>query len=343
MVNVLELDRYLQENPATIEFILEGIGCPNVKTNYRNHEIRCSREEGGNPSSVLVDTSTLHFKCFSTEEKGTLYNLVMIKLDISFKDSLCWINDFLGLEFDNSNFVPTRINYPFGGFYKNLICNEDEYVELKVKTYDETILEEFCPACNIKFLKDGIDFMTQNKFNLGYDREHDKIVIPQWSPQGDLVGIMGRSNDPSVPHGLRWLPIISCQRQYTLFGYHQNYTEIQNKQLCVITESEKGVMQLASMGYNYGLATCKNNVSPTQARYIKSLGVDKVILAYDHGQEEEYIRQQAEKLKISNQICSNKVGYIFDKDGEILKDKESPTDLGSSVFKELGNRYVTWI
>lgn len=92
----------------------------------------------------------------------------------------------------------------------------------------------------------------------------------------------------------------------------------------MIGESEKFVQQLHTMRSRIGLATCGNDVSEVQAKYIKGLMVKKVILAYDEGLKEEQIRTQAEKLILNNSVFSNKVGYIFDKSNEILKKEVKP-------------------
>ena len=104
----------------------------------------------------------------------------------------------------------------------------------------------------------------------------------------------------------------------TLYGYHTNYGNIQNKNLCIIGESEKFTQQLDSFGCYLGLASCGCHLSDTQAKYIKGLLVDKTILAYDEGLEEEYIREEAKKLKVNNTIFNNKVGYVYDRENIII-------------------------
>ena len=71
----------------------------------------------------------------------------------------------------------------------------------------------------------------------------------------------------------------------------------------------------------------------------------KIILAYDEGLEEEQIRSQAEKLVLNNSVFQNRVGYIFDRDNEILPkgSKASPSDLGISSFLSLIKKCVIWL
>lgn len=156
---------------------------------------------------------------------------------------------------------------------------------------------------------------------------------------------MGRSIDSECPKEERWLPVIPCSRSLTLFGYHRNYEMIQQKRLCIIGESEKFPQQLDSFGCQLGLGSCGCNLSDTQIKYTKGLLVDKTILAYDEGLDEEYIREEAKKLKIDNAIFNNHVGYIFDRNNVIIpkNSKGSPSDFGKDKFAYLVKNCVVWI
>ena len=104
-------------------------------------------------------------------------------------------------------------------------------------------------------------------------------------------------------------------------------------------------MQLDSMGYNFGLATCTNSVSETQAKYAKALMVENIVIAFDEGVSEDILIESAEKLKMKNPLFKNRVGYIYDGDNEFLPkgSKASPTDLGQDIFKSLIKYKIKWI
>lgn len=340
-MNVLRLNEHISGDKEAVEKILLELGCENIRYNPSKEEFRFSRAEGTNPTASRIFVPSLGYQCFSSGSRGSIYNLIMEKRNCNFPQALKWAASQLGIEDAALN---EEIKLPFDGFYKNVI-KQTKTPEETMKTYPDNILSQFGNATNLAFLKDGIDLKIQEEFKLGYDLETNRITIPQWNTNGELVGVMGRSNDKNIPNEFRWLPIIPCCRSYTLFGYHINYASIQQKQLCVITESEKGVMQLSTMGHRIGLATCTNSISTAQARFIKALRVDKIVLAYDEGVCEEKLRMEAVKIKCENQIYKNKVGYIFDKNNEILlkASKDSPTDLGRTKFELLANKYVKWI
>ena len=325
---------------SDIKTILESLNFSDIKI-QNDREIRCSREKGGNSTSVRVNINTLSYTCFSTNEYGNIYTAVMSRLHYNFPQALSWVADVLGLEKASFN---KKTKLPFGGFYKKLI-RESADPELYMKKYDTSILEQYKNSYNLMFFNDGISFQTQKDFNIGYDISTNRITVPQYDVGGNLVGIMGRENDLNGKKEDRWLPIIPCSRSLTLYGYHKNYQNIQKNQMCLIFESEKSIMQLHTQGYNIGLATCKNSISPTQQKYIKALMIPNIIIAYDEGVDEYQLINMAEKLKVDNQIYKNNVGYIYDKENEILKkgSKASPSDLGPEVLTRLVNEKIRWV
>lgn len=341
-MNAVRLSEFLINNKDGILTILESLDFTNIQYNSSKNEFRFAREEGRNPSSVRLNLDTLLFKSFSTNEKGNIYTLVMMKKGYTyFPNSLNYVANLLGLEKDKFD---SKINYPFGGFYKDLV-RESQEPEYTMETYDETILETYLHKYNAMFFNDGINYQTQEKFKVGFDLETCRITIPEYTLDGKLCGVMGRSIWSQEPHESRWIPIIPCSRSLTLYGYHQNYKSIQEKGMVVIGESEKFPQQLDSFDCNIGLATCGNSISPVQEKYIKGLLVPKIILGYDDGLEEEYVREQAKKLKVNTSIYTNSVGYIWDGNNEILLkgNKMSPSDVGKKGFMELVKRKVVWI
>lgn len=344
MISVDKLNDYLSGNFDAIMEVLKESGLSSIHPNYKKQEIRCSWEEGSNPSSVIVNVENLLYYCFSNGEKGNIFSLAMTKTGRSFPSTLKWIAGLLGLG-EKSLQGENKKKKPFNGFFGRIARENENPTEVEIKKYDTSILNEYAGKCSYLFAKDGIGYDTQHFFQVGYDLETDRITIPQWTVNGELMGIMGRLNTTDKEVENRWLPIISCQRSSTLYGYHYNYAEISKKGYCLIGESEKFVMQLRAMGFHNALATCGCNISKSQEKYVKSLLCNRLILCYDEGLKEEQIREEAKKLQMTNPMLKNKVGYIYDANGEILKkgSKNSPSDLGKPALTELMRKKVIWL
>ena len=339
-MNVMRVNEALSADENIVREILEELEFTQLTFDTCKRTFRFAREEGRNPTSMVLNLDTLSFHCFSTNSKGNLYTLIMQRKDMNFPTALKWAADFAGLDREEYDI---DIKLPFGGFFQGLVREISE-PEFSMKTYDESELDEYKGFYNTMFFKDGISFESQEKFNIGYDALSNRVTIPIYSLDNKLIGIMGRYNGKCEKEE-RWLPIIPCSRSLTIYGFNENYQSIQEKGMAIIGESEKFVMQADSFGCHIALATSGCHISDTQAKHIKSMFLPKIILAYDEGLSEEDIIAEAEKLKMDNQIYKNQVGYIYDREHKYLPEgsKASPSDLGKEVFSTLVKEYVVWL
>ena len=339
-MNVMRVNEALSADEDIVREILEELGFTQLTFDACKRTFRFAREEGRNPTSMVLNLDTLSFHCFSTGNKGNLYTLIMQRKDMNFPNALKWAADYAGLDKEEYDI---DIQLPFGGFFQGLVKEISE-PEFSMKTYDESKLDEYKGFYNTMFLKDGISFESQEKFDIGYDALSNRVTIPIYSLDNKLIGIMGRYNGKCEKEE-RWLPIIPCSRSLTIYGFNENYQSIEEKGMAIIGESEKFVMQADSFGCHIALATSGCHISDTQAKHIKSMFLPKIILAYDEGLSEEDIIAEAEKLKMDNQIYKNQVGYIYDREHKYLPEgsKASPSDLGKEVFSKLVKECVVWL
>lgn len=336
----MRVNEALSADEDVVREILEELGFTQLTFDACKRTFRFAREEGRNPTSMVLNLDTLSFHCFSTNSKGNLYTLIMQRKDMNFPNALKWAADYVGLDKEEYDI---DIQLPFGGFFQGLVKEISE-PEFSMKTYDESELDEYKGFYNTMFLKDGISFESQEKFDVGYDALSNRITIPIYSLDNKLMGIMGRYNGKCEKEE-RWLPIIPCSRSLTIYGFNENYQSIQEKGMAIIGESEKFVMQADGFGCHIALATSGCHISDTQAKHIKSMFLPKIILAYDEGLSEEDIIAEAEKLKMDNQIYKNQVGYIYDREHKYLPEgsKASPSDLGKDIFTKLIKECVVWL
>lgn len=337
-MNLLRITEELQRDENLIYQLIESLGYEDIRDCGDNFRFK---NLDGDSANAIAFYKTGYFVNFTRGMRGDAFAFVMYAKQCNFVTALNYIVKTLHL---NQEVLNEEVEYPFGGFYRKLIKTQSE-PESDMPTYDESILSDYSGMFNTMFFKDGISFCTQAKYKVGYDVWSNRITIPEYTFDGRLCGIMGRLNDSHCNHEERWLPLIPCSRNLTLFGYHRNYATIQQKNLAVIFESEKSTMQMNTFGSKVALSSCGCHLSNTQVRYLKALMVNRLILAYDEGLDEEYVREEAKKLKMDNQLIQNKVGYIYDREHDILKvgTKASPSDLGKKAFSELMKRKVVWL
>lgn len=342
-MNVIKLNEILMDDDNALYSIIESLGFEDIreKNGSNGGYFVFPNLDGDNKGAINVYKNSLNYNNYTRGIKGNIYTLVMDIKKVNFPKALEYVAKTLGI---NKELLNSEIKYPFNGFYLDIIKSIQE-PELSMQTYDLNILDEYSNKYSKLFFEDGISYTSQQKYGVGYDIWSNRITIPEFTFDGKLCGIMGRLNDRNCAHEERWLPIIPCSRDLTLYGYVENYNKIKQKDLCIIEESEKGVMQMNTMNCNIGLASCKNYLSSIQVKYIKALNVSRTILAYDEGLEEDYIREQAKKLIVDNCFMKNKVGYIYDRNNDLLKKggKQSPSDIGKKGFAELVKHHVVWI
>ena len=341
-MDVCKIKDYILQDDTRIEELLHKAEFAHIKPNGK--EYRCAIEEGGNPTAVRVNINTLAANNFHQGIKGDIITLLQDKLQLNFQKTLQWICKILNLNYGEYE-EKKDIQLPFGGYFKkikhNIYYNPDY-----LKTYDETVLNRYAKMPNMMFLEDNISIETQEFFGVGYDNFTDRITVPWYSVNGELVGVMGRLNQRKVEEGVsKWFPVIPFPKSQTLFGYHQNYKYILDKGIVFMGESEKFPMQLHSMGLKNGLGNGGSMITEFKANHIKTLRPKTIIACYDEGLEEEIILREIEKLKSDNLFYKNKVGYIHDKDNIYLPkgSKSSPSDLGKDIFESLVKNCTVWV
>lgn len=340
-MDVYKIKEYLMDNLDQIPLLLYRAGFADIEE-YNNNEFRCAWDDGLNPMAVRVKIDDLTAQAFSMNVKGDIITLIQEKMKLSFYRTLDFICEVCLIDKKQME-QDYIVELPFGGYYKNI-------AKIRNNTYDdlpiipELDLKVYGVVPNMRFYKDNISIETMERYKIGYDTCTDRISVCWRNEKGDCVGIMGRLNREHKDSESKWFPIIPFPKNQTLYGLYENKKSIKEVSTLFIFESEKGTMQLSSMGLNLGISLGGNSLSKWQINTIKSLFTDRVIVCLDEGLEEEHSKQLAEQLKMDG-FFKNKSGYIFDLENKYLKkgSKNSPTDLGKDVFKSLVKECVVWV
>ncbi len=339
-MDVGQLKDRISNNEGYISTLLECADFLNIKKNGGN-EFRCQWGEGHTNGGVQVKIDSLKANAYSMNFSGDIITLLQNKLDIGFRDTLNWVCKTLG--FRGGEFVSRNIVLPFGGYYREI--KREIYGLGECKTYPEEVLLEFGNTPCMRFYYDGITFATQEKYCVGYDVLSNRFTVPWRNLDGEVIGVMGRINLDDYGEVAKWFPVIPFPKNGVVFGLHENYNTIIQKNICVIGESEKTSLVLDSFGLEVGLGLGGNIVSEAKANLIKSTRAETLILALDEGLSEEVSINNAKALKSNNGYYRNKVGYIYDKENKYIPQgsKASPYDFGKEIFEKLIKECTIWI
>lgn len=204
-----------------------------------------------------------------------------------------------------------------------------------------------------EWIEDGISPEAMDTFNIRYSIPQNKIVIPHYDMNGNLIGIRGRALNPADVAIAKYMPIMengiiyAHPLGYNVYGLNMNKANIAKRKIAIIAESEKSVLQFETFygrARNVCVAVCGSNFSQYQFELVRKAGAERVIIAFDkEGKTWDKQCSYQEKLK---HIClkySNycQMGYIWDTK-KLLDLKDSPTDKGREVFEQL-YKGVVWI
>ena len=291
-----------------------------------------------------IDSKMFH--CYTEcSESFDIIELVCRSKEITFREAIAWICNQL-------NYQDQKIG--FGLENKKNIISDWEFLNnlpidmsskknnVEFDFYNDNILNTFQDKYYQGWINEGISIESMKKYKIKYSVIQQKIVIPHYSINNELLGIRGRTldNEEAELYG-KYTPIKIGDIQYShplsqnLYGLNKNKGAIKKKRKVMLVESEKGVLQTDTMfgEENFTLALCGNKLSNFQRDIILDLGVEEVIIALDRQYEEvdseEYFKWSKHiRKKIIDKLAPYVKVFVVWDTGNILKYKESPTDVG---------------
>lgn len=323
-----EIKRSLLEAPDSIINILTEYDF--YKPQIRYNEIRCGLYEGSNPSAICIrlkNNDNLYVNDFSRNINADIISYIIKVKNVTFKEVLHSIKAELGIE----NFYDLGNKHSaFGGFYDTI---RKQNSALYVKTYPDSILNEFKNVYNLRFIKDNISFEAQDYFNIGYDEASQRITIPIYNPYGEIISIKGRANWNVTDDEPKYLYLIPCAASSTLYGYAQNYVHLQGGTIFIF-ESEKSVLQCYSYGIKSAVALGSNSLSDTQCKLLMSLQPKRIVFMLDKGLDLQNTFNNIEKLRRYTRMSDVTIWY-WDWCKSELPDKSSPSDYGKEELMKI--------
>lgn len=301
---------------------------------------------------------------------GTHCNIIDLLIELegyTFNESMRVIGECLGI---NTNTYRRerglkRINQVNTDLEFLSLHNRKKRVIRKVETiYDDKVLDNFDCVYPLCWRQEGIDGVTAEKFDIRYDYEENRAIIPVRNLNGDLIGVRVRNfNDSAVDRGFKYLPLEYQGDSYrfptstTLYGLYENQEVIKSKRRVILFEGEKSTQIVDSFyeGNCYALSTYGTNFGVVHRDILLTLGVTEVTFAWDKEYCEEYFGESYDNTKEQRlmfgfldklkKACTLLHSYVtinllIDFDDE-LDLKDAPVDKGKEVFESLLKKKVT--
>ena len=321
-MQVNELKEYLLDN-GLCEDVLVALGCGHVRN--RGEYISASNPDGDNKQAIILYLNE-NLNCVNytrqitkTKRATDIFDLVAYFEDCTFPEAMRWVCNTVNLDYyKEPEDVPESLQIL--KLLKSMSSEENnEEDDTPVKPISEKILDYYIPYGNKMFEDDGISLEVQQEFEVGFDPASGYITIPIRDSLGALCGIKGRYFGQPDEHHSKYMYIEKCNKAKILYGYWQNKECIKNSKNLIIVESEKGVQQLATMGFYNAVSTGGKTISKHQVELITRTGCAP-IFAYDQDVSKNELKNIANMFMDGVPIFA-----MIDKDN-ILNEKESPSD-----------------
>ena len=329
-----EILKKLSENPEAIVELLEYYECGKIKVNTR--EVRFARDDrpksGLNISIRLINNDACFVKDYARSEANNIVSWLCKEKNVKFKDVLVTIKRILHLSDDWR--PQSNKREIFGGVYSRIINK----TKPQPKVYNESILNNYLKVGNTRFLKDHLSLESQRRFEIMYNVETDRIVIPIRNTFGDLCGTKCRRNyDTDNEDDPKYIFEYPCQKSLILYGAYQNYPWLYGSDKIFIFEAEKSVIAADSYGYQNAVSIMGNTLSEYQAKELLSLNAKEYIFLLDEGLDLDITFQNAKILKDCAVMRDIQISYFDWTSSLSVGEKESPTDGGRENFKYIIN------
>ena len=342
-MDLKQLKQYIYEN-SDIESLLEKLNCTNIHHEQLGSLI-CARLpdvfNSDNPRSIQIkNNEQLNGSIRSRSINGDIYSVVGYLLygTEEFEEVKDYIYDIAKdicsyLEYDIKSFNRKEKRKDWNYFLRPIQKKrkKQEISIQKNEVADESLLDLYESYLHVEWYNEGINQKTAIEFNIGYDRNTDRITVPIYDEDSNLVGVKGRCVSYSFEKDKKYIALIPFKKTIELFNLHKAMPYIKEKNQVIVFESEKSCLRCWQWGIKNCVAIMGGDLSPNQIVKLKKIAINtEIIFMFDADKTTHQVYLEASKIK-------NRIVKVMVDTNNLLNhvEKDSPTDLGIEVFEKL--------
>lgn len=232
------------------------------------------------------------------------------------------------------------------------VSNIDRYKKrnrvMELPIYDNGLINVFSKIYPQEWLDEHISKESMDKFNIRYSISQNKIIIPHYDIDGNLIGIRGRAlNEYEIEHMGKYMPVKIEKELYShplsqaLYGLHLSKADMAAKGTVILFEAEKSVLLYDTyFEDNIAAAVCGSNFNKVQLDLLlKNVKPKEIIICFDKEYEvagapdgQKYFKKLWDLCKKYSLYCN--ISFVFDRE-KLLGLKDSPIDKGKEIFLRL--------
>lgn len=241
----------------------------------------------------------------------------------------------------------------FSNPYESIYDIESNEIEVNIPKLNKGLLNAFTFYPTPEWLNDGISEEAMKHYNILYSISRNKIIIPHYDVDDNLIGIRGRAlNDEDIQFG-KYMPVMIEGKMYAhplgynLYGLNVVKDNIKKYKMAIVAEGEKSPMQYETMfgaDKNVVVAACGSSFHKYQLDLLIAAGAERVLIAGDKEgetwqQRDAYYYKMKKICERYKNLCT--MGFVWDRE-DLLNLKESPFDRGPEIAKKLLSKGV-WL
>ena len=299
MVRTIKKDTFKVYTSEQIQRVLVGSGLDIQSEVDSDYIIFCPFHANNRTPAGEVDKIRGTFFCFACHHVCDLVEVVTHQTKRTYFEAVRFIksketNSSIELEIEQR--LKTKEMYT-------------QFDELLVKRLAATALES--PRAKTYYSGRKITEASMRKFDLGYSENQDMVTIPVHSPDGMLLGFVGRSVEGKQFKNTPGLP-----KSKTMFNLHR----VKTSRNVYVVESSFDAIRLDQCGFP-AVATLGSNVSNIQTELLKKYFNDIIIIADNDDAGGNMVKKLQEKLSSRVSVIRLETKYkdIGDMEDEDIK------------------------
>lgn len=177
-----EIKAELLKNQDALVELLEYFDFVHIRTSAR--EIRFARDHHGgqNISIRLENNENIFVNDFARGISKDIFSYIIQEKSVTFREVIQKTKKLLNLSDD---WRPQQKKTLFGGIYNGLECKNRE---IRLKTYNDTILDQYEKCGNLMFWRDNISLAAQKFWDVRFSTVDNRVIIPIRDEYGQLCG-----------------------------------------------------------------------------------------------------------------------------------------------------------
>lgn len=202
----------------------------------------CHHEDIDEASMKLYYYENNHiFYCYTNCQGMSIFKFLKNYYEIRQID-YDWYEDIYKVILDCSNF---KQNVDGARAYKSVREQYRRAERVTLPVYPEGVLQMFTKFYPPEWIEDGITPAAMDKFNILYSIPQNKIIIPHYNINDELVGIRGRAlNEWEIENLGKYMPVQIEGKWYShplslnLYGLNKTKDNIKKNGICFLFEAE---------------------------------------------------------------------------------------------------------